>query len=151
MELKGTCYAISWLENKIIRELVSQGKAKYIGTVPKGIENGKTENSKFFTKSYQIHVGDSMSTIAQIFEIAGDVRVKFWYDMRADYAGVKTSREGFLLIFNSPTVERELKRIKFKITNKDNKVDPEKIKELVQYAIKATGGKEQVSINVDLE
>lgn len=150
MEFSGSCYAVGWLENKFVKELVQRGQAKYTGTTPNGIETGKTENNKFFTKKYVIFVGED-SAIAKMFEVSGDVSVRFCYDMRNgnDHASIRSTKEGFLMLFNSMTIQKELKRINFKVTNKKGKIDPRKVEELVTIASKARG--EEIRVNVDLE
>jgi len=79
---------------------------------------------------YKIFVGKSLET--------KDVNVRFWYDKRSEKAGIKITRDGFMLILKSMTVVGLLRQLSKKVTkNGTDEVDIDLVKEVLTEMIKA--------------
>lgn len=129
MQYDSTCNGIYQIE-KLPKELVKLGMAE----LAKGrdiISNGQYKEgvSKVYVKVYLVYIGDELP--------AQSVAVRFWYDERYDKACWKMSDEGWSLLMTSKTVVWFLLQlIKEKVmVNGDNKVDEEKLGQLLNDAI----------------
>ena len=147
IELFGTIHVVQtveeWCQVLVNRKqaILVHDSSRYIKKLDGMLDHA---NDNFNVKVYKAGVSDRDHSREADYKVfvgksleAKDVNVRFWYDKRSERAGIKITRDGFMLILKSMTVVGLLRQLSKKVTkNGTDEVDIDLVKEVLTEMIK---------------